>query len=181
SPYLIGQRMWEPAHSQGAYPTREAFCEALIPALRAELLAVREVGVDVIQLDEPHLCVLVDPQIRAKFPDPEAEMTRAVDGINQVVAGVGGVTLAVHLCRRNWGRRGWGAAGGYEAILPHLKRLQVDQLLMEFSIPVAGDVAVLRQLPEHVKVGLGCVDVRFPEVDPAERIVERVEKALAHV
>jgi 5-methyltetrahydropteroyltriglutamate--homocysteine methyltransferase len=101
--------------------------------------------------------------------------------INRIVAGVEGVTLAVHLCRRNWGRRGWGAAGGYEAILAHLKRLKVSQLLMEFSIPVAGDVAVLRELDPTVKVGLGCVDVRFPEIDTPEQIVERVEKALAHV
>ena len=35
--------------------------------------------------------------------------------------------------------------------------------------------------PAHVKVGLGCVDVRFAEVEPPERIAERVEKALAHV
>jgi len=181
SPYLIGERMWEPAHSQAAYPTREEFCQALVPVLRQELLAVREVGVDVIQLDEPHLCVLVDPEVRAKFKDPEAEMRRAVDLINDIVDGVEGVTLAVHLCRRNWGRRGWGAAGGYEAILPHLKRLNVRQLLMEFSIPVAGDVAILRELPANIKIGLGCVDVRFPEIDSAERIVERVEKALAHV
>jgi 5-methyltetrahydropteroyltriglutamate--homocysteine methyltransferase len=181
SPYLIGQRMWVPEHSQAAYPTREDFCEALIPALRQELLAIREVGVDVIQLDEPHLCVLVDPEVRAKFADPEGEMTRAVDWINRIVEGVEGVTLAVHLCRRNWGRRGWGAAGGYEAILPHLKRLKVAQLLMEFSIPVAGDVAVLRELPESVQIGLGCVDVRFAEIEPAEQIAERVEKALGHV
>ena len=107
SPYLIGQRTWEPAHSTAAYPTREAFCEALVPILREELLRVRDVGVDVIQLDEPHLCVLVDPAVRAQFPDPEAEMRRAVDWINEIVDGVSGVTLAVHLCRRNWGRRGW--------------------------------------------------------------------------
>src|SRR5690349_3952594 len=44
SPYLIGERMWEPAHSQAAYPTREEFCRALVPVLRQELLAVREVG-----------------------------------------------------------------------------------------------------------------------------------------
>ncbi len=78
SPYLIGQRMWEPAYSQGAYATREAFCEALVPVLREELLAIRDVGVDIIQLDEPHLCVLVDPEVRATFADPEAEMARAV-------------------------------------------------------------------------------------------------------
>lgn len=181
SPYLIGQRMWEPAHSASAYPTREAFCEELVPILRAELLAVREVGVDVIQLDEPHLCVLVDPEIRAKFADPEAEMRKAVEWINQIVDGVDGVTLAVHLCRRNWGRRGWGAAGGYESILHHVKRLKVKQLMMEFSIPVAGDVAILRELPADVRIGLGCVDVRFPEIEPPEKIAERVEKALAHV
>jgi 5-methyltetrahydropteroyltriglutamate--homocysteine methyltransferase len=181
SPYLIGQRTWEPAHSSAAYPTREGFCAALVPILREELLRVREVGVDVIQFDEPHLCVLVDPAVRAQFPDPEAEMRRAVDWINEIVDGVSGVTLAVHLCRRNWGRRGWGAAGGYEAILPHLRRLKVSQLMMEFSIPVAGDVAVLRELSPNVAVGLGCVDVRFAEVEPPERIAERVEKALAHV
>jgi 5-methyltetrahydropteroyltriglutamate--homocysteine methyltransferase len=181
SPYLLGQRMWEPARSSAAYPTREEFCEALVPILRAELLAVREIGVDVIQLDEPHLCVLVDPQIRAQFVDPEAEMRRAVDWINAIVDGVDGVTLAVHLCRRNWGRRGWGAAGGYEAILNHVKRLRVQQLMLEFSIPVAGDLAILRELPGQVKIGLGCVDVRFPEIEPPERIAERVEKALDHV
>ncbi len=181
SPYLIGQRTWVPEHSQAAYPTREAFCAALVPILRKELLAIREVGVDVIQLDEPHLCVLVDPQIRASFADPEAEMRRAVDWINEIVDGVSGVALAVHLCRRNWGRRGWGAAGGYEAILPHIQRLKVNQLLLEFSIPVAGDVAVLKELPANVKIGLGCVDVRFPEIEPAEHIAERVEKALAYV
>src|SRR5215831_18846362 len=181
SPYLIGERMWEPAHSQAAYPTREEFCQALVPVLRQELLAVREVGVDVIQLDEPHLCVLVDPEVRAHFADPEAEMRKAVDWINAIVDGVEGVTLAVHLCRRNWGRRGWGAAGGYEAILAHVKRLHVPQLMMEFSVPVAGDMAVLKELPESVRIGLGCVDVRFPEIDSPEKIVERVENALRYV
>ena len=181
SPYLIGQRMWVPEHSQKAYPTRDAFCEAVVPALRRELELIRDAGVDMIQLDEPHLCVLVDPEIRKKFDDPEAEMAKAVEWINQIVDGIKGVTLAVHLCRRNWGRRGWGAVGGYEAILKHIQKLKVEQLMLEFSIPAAGDVAVLKELPDNVKVGLGCVDVRFPEIDTPEQVVERVEKALTHV
>ncbi len=181
SPYLIGQRMWEPDHSTAAYPTRDAFCEALVPVIRGELLAVREIGVDLIQLDEPHLCVLVDPEIRATFDDPEAEMRKAVEWINAIVEGVEGVTLAVHLCRRNWGRQGWGAAGGYESILDHIRQLNVDQLMMEFSIPAAGDVVVLRELPTEVRIGLGCVDVRFEEIDTPQTIVKRVEKALEHV
>jgi 5-methyltetrahydropteroyltriglutamate--homocysteine methyltransferase len=181
SPYLIGQRMWTPELSRDAYATREEFCAALVPVLRQELLAIRDVGVDVIQLDEPHLCVLVDPDVRAKFADPEKEMANAVTWLNQIVHGVEGVTLAVHLCRRNWGRRGWGAAGGYEAILEHVKKIEVEMLMLEFSIPVAGDVAILRQLDPDIRIGLGCVDVRFPEVEPPDQIVERVEKAMAHV
>jgi 5-methyltetrahydropteroyltriglutamate--homocysteine methyltransferase len=181
SPYLIGERMWVPEHSAAAYPTRQEFCEALVPVLREELLAVRDAGVDIVQLDEPHLCVLVDPEVRARFAEPEAEMARAVDMINRIVEGVRGVTLGLHLCRRNWGRRGWGAAGGYEAIWPHVRRLKVDLLLLEFTIPVAGDVVVLRELPENVRVGLGCVDVRFPAIDTPEQIIGRVRQALAHI
>ena len=108
-------------------------------------------------------------------------MQKAVEWINAIVEGVEGVTLAVHLCRRNWGRQGWGAAGGYEAILEHITRLDVDQLMMEFSIPAAGDVAVLKELPGHIRIGLGCVDVRFEDIDTPEVIVERVERALEHV
>ena len=173
--------MWVPEYSSDAYPSREAFCEELVPVLREEMLAVREIGVDVIQLDEPHLCVLVDPVVRAKFQDPEAEMKRAVDWINAIVSGIEGVTLAVHLCRRNWGRRGWGATGGYEAILGHVQRLEVEQLMMEFSIPAAGDIAVLSELPQRFQIGLGCVDVRFPEIDSPAQIAERVAKALTLV
>jgi 5-methyltetrahydropteroyltriglutamate--homocysteine methyltransferase len=181
SPYLLGQRMWEPDHSRNAYATRQNFERALIPVLRGELLALRDAGVDVVQIDEPHLCVLVDPSVRAQFADPDAEAARAVDMINEVVDGVEGIHLAVHLCRRNWGRMGWGAAGGYDPILPFLRRLNVDRLMMEFSIPVAGDLRILEELPERMQLGLGCVDVRFEEIEPAEKIAERVERALEHV
>ena len=43
---------------------------------------------------------------------------------------------------------------------------------------VAGDMAVLKELPESVRIGLGCVDVRFSEIDTPEKIVERVENSL---
>jgi 5-methyltetrahydropteroyltriglutamate--homocysteine methyltransferase len=173
--------MWEPALSSQAYPTREAFEEAMVPVLREELRALRAVGVDVIQIDEPHLCILVDPAVRAQFADPDAEAARAVERINQVVDGAGDVHVAVHLCRRNWGRMGWGAAGGYAPIMPFLKRLQVRQLMLEYSIPVAGDFDILQELPESTLVGIGCVDVRFEEIEPAEAIAERVERALQFV
>ena len=111
SPYLIGERMWDPELSKAAYPTRRDFTEALVHVLRQELIALRDEGVTVAQLDDPHLCLFVDPKVRSEYDDPQAEMAHCVDLINRVVDGVDGVRLAVHLCRRNKGRAGWVGEG----------------------------------------------------------------------
>jgi 5-methyltetrahydropteroyltriglutamate--homocysteine methyltransferase len=181
SPYLLAQRMWDPARSRDAYPTREAFMRALIPVLRRELIAVRDAGVTVAQLDDPHLCLLVDPRVRAQFSDPDAEAELCVDLLNGIVDGVDGILTAVHLCRRNKARGGWVGEGGYDPIVPALRRLQVRQYVLEFTIPVAGDFAVLRRLPDDRLIGLGCVDCRGEQVEPPEVIAARVERALRHV
>ena len=181
SPYLLAQRMWDPERSRDAYPTREAFMRALVPVLRHELLAIRSAGVTVAQLDDPHLCLLADPSVRARYADPDAEAALCVDLLNEIIDGVDGITTAVHLCRRNKGRQGWIGEGGYEPIVPFLRRLRVDQYVLEFTIPVAGDFAVLRELPDDRLIGLGCVDCRGEKIDAPETIAARVEQALRHV
>ena len=145
----------------------------------AELLA--GAGVSVVQIDEPHLCVLVDPGVRATFEDPQYEMDLAADKINEVLHGISGPRTALHLCRRNWGRAGWGAEGGYGPIIESMKRIEVDQYVMEFSIPAAGDLAILKEMPEESLIGLGCVECRFEKIDTPEEIVARVEEALKYV
>ena len=181
SPYLLAVRLWEKEWSARAYPTRESFIDELVPILRSELLALRDTGVSIVQIDEPHLCVLVDPQIRSTFDDAQYEMDLAAAKINEVVEGIQGIRLALHLCRRNWGRRGWGAEGGYEPIIETMKKINVDQYVMEFSIPAAGDVAILKELPDDKLIGLGCVDCRFETIDTPDQIVARVEEAIKHV
>ena len=181
SPYLLGVRMWEAEMSSGAYPTRDSFIDAVVPILHDEVVALTGTGVSVIQVDEPHLCVLVDPEVRATFDDPEHEMDLAAAKINEVLHGITGVRLALHLCRRNWGRRGWGAEGGYGPIIESMKGIEVDQYVMEFSIPAAGDVAILKEMPEDSLIGLGCVECRFEKIDTPEEIVARVEEALKYV
>jgi 5-methyltetrahydropteroyltriglutamate--homocysteine methyltransferase len=181
SPYLLAQRMWDPERSRDAYPTREAFMRALVPVLRGELLAVRDAGATVAQLDDPHLCLLVDPRVRAQFADPDAEAELCVDLLNEIVDGVDGIVTAVHLCRRNKARRGWIGEGGYDPIVPALRKLRVRQYVMEFTIPVAGDLAALRRLPDDRLIGLGCVDCRGERVEAPEVVAERVRQALRHV
>lgn len=180
SPHMIGGRLWHEEHSRSAYASRRDFIEAVIPALRAEVLALREAGVDIIQFDDPWLCFFVDAEHRARFKDPEAEMARAIDDLNRVVADLDGVKTALHVCRGNRARTVY-ANGDYEPIMPFLLAADVDQLAMEFAVSEAGDVSVFAQFPTDKEIGLGVVDVRGEIADTPEMIVERVEKALRYL
>ena len=181
SPYMLSVRMWEEGVSRAVYPTREAFADAIVPILRAQVQALAAAGVHTVQIDDPHLCLFVDKEIRAKYKDADAEAMHCVGLINRVFEGITGTKRAVHLCRRNKGRRGWVGEGSYDAIMPALRVLSVDQLMMEFTIPVAGDTRCLRELPDSVNIGLGCVDCRGEVIDAPATIAERVEQAMEHV
>lgn len=181
TPYLLGQRMWDDTASRAAYPTREAFMRDLVPVLRGELAALRAAGLSRVQFDDPHLCLFVDERVRSSFADPSAELDLCVELLNTVLEGFEDLHVALHLCRRNKARAGWAGEGGYGPIIDHLARLNVRQYMLEFAIPVAGDYAVLRDLPADRGIGLGCVDCRGEHVDTPEEIVGRVEQALRYV
>jgi 5-methyltetrahydropteroyltriglutamate--homocysteine methyltransferase len=183
APALLGERMWDPDKSKQAYPTREDFVRDCVPILRREVELLRDAGVAIIQVDDPHLCLFVDSQVRSQYSNPEQASDFAVDMDNQVVDGIEGVTLAVHLCRRA-GARARGEAdhrGGYDPILRQLGRLRVGHITMEFTTPGAGDMSVFQKLPENVQIGLGCVSCLPGQIDAPETIVSRVEMALRHV
>jgi 5-methyltetrahydropteroyltriglutamate--homocysteine methyltransferase len=183
APALLGERMWDPQKSSKAYPKREDFVEACVPIIRREVELLRDAGVSIIQVDDPHLCLFVDPQVRSQYENADKAADFAVDMDNQVVDGIKGAKLAVHLCRRA-GARARGEAdhrGGYDPILKQLGRLKVGHITMEFTSPGAGDMSVFKQLPENVEIGLGCVSCQPGQIDAAEAIVERVEMALKYV
>lgn len=183
APALLGERMWDPVASAKAYPTREAFVRDCVPILRREIELLREEGVSIIQVDDPHLCLFVDPDVRSGYKNPDQAADFAVDMDNQVVADFEDVRLAVHLCRRA-GARARGEAqhqGSYAPIMKQLKKLRVGHITMEFTTPGSGEMSVLRELSENVDIGLGVVSTLPGEVDSPETIVARVERALEHV
>ncbi|MCH9036703.1 MAG: cobalamin-independent methionine synthase II family protein [Chloroflexi bacterium] len=181
SPYVLGERMWHPRLSIEAYPTKRDFTEALVPVLREELVALRDEGVEFAQIDDPHLCLFVDPQVRSSYADPEGEIYYCIDMLNRMAEGVDGIRVALHLCRRNKGRSGWSGEGGYGPIMPALQRLNLDMVMLEFAMPAAGDKAILGELPRHLDIGLGCVDCRSAHIDTPGEIVARVKEALEYV
>ena len=183
APALLGERLWDPVASARAYPRREDFVRDCVPILREELRLLAREGVSVVQIDDPHLCLFVDPGVRAGYDDPDRAAGFAVDMTNEVVEAAGGVKVAVHLCRRA-GARARGESrfrGGYGPILSHLNRLRVHHLTMEFTAPEAGDMAVFRDLREDLEIGLGCVGTDPGRIDSVDEIVGRVEAALTHL
>lgn len=180
SPALLGERMWHAEKSAKAYPRREDFVRDCVPILRRELELICDAGADIAQIDDPHLCLFVDPQVRRQYDTADAAADFSVDMVNAVVQGVSGIKTAVHLCRRA-GARVRGEAqfqGGYDPILNQLNRLKVHHLTMEFTAPGAGDMAVFKKLRDDLEIGLGCVSVAPGQIDSAETIAARVRQAL---
>lgn len=183
SPALLGERMWDKEKSSKAYPTRDEFVQACVPVLKREMELLSRAGADIIQVDDPHLCLFVDPHVRSQYDNPAAAADFAVDMTNAVIAGAGNAKVAVHLCRRA-GARVRGEAehtGGFESIVKHLNRLTAHHLTMEFTTPGAGDFEVFKTLREDFEIGLGCVSVMPGQIDSPETIAERVRKVLRHV
>ncbi|WP_425396038.1 hypothetical protein [Aeoliella sp.] len=183
APALLGERMWDPERSSKAYPDRDDFVRDCVPILRREVELLRDEGVSIVQVDDPHLCLFVDSNIRAAYDDADRAADFAVDMNNQVFAGIDGVKKAVHLCRRA-GARARGEAdhrGTFDPIMGQLCRLEVDHLTMEFVTPGSGEMSVFEQLPEHIEVGLGCVSCHPGTIDSVDTIVERVEQALKYL
>ncbi len=182
APYIIGRRMWHPEHSKGAYPTREKLMADCVPILRQEVKALRDAGADTVQLDEPWLSTMVDPEFRERerVTDVPYEIDLCVDLINQTLDGIQGIATGMHLCHAHFDRK-HGTAGPYDLIMPALAKVRVDTISMEYATPVAGGTESLAQFPENVRLGLGCIDHCEKRVESPLEVVARVEAAMRYV
>lgn len=183
SPALLGERMWDTSASSPAYPNRDDFVLDCVPVLRRQIELVQAAGADIVQIDDPHLCLFVDEEVRKDYDDPDRAADFAVEAVNAMVDGISGVKLAVHLCRRAGARvRGEAAhAGSYDLIVAQLNRLNVHHITMEFTDPDSCDASVFGRLRDDFEIGLGCVNVTPGQVDQPDTIVSRVKIAMRHL
>ena len=71
-------------------------------------------------------------------------------------------------------------SGDYAPLLPAFTRIHVDQFVLEYSTPRAGDVDVVGQALRHKELGLGVVNPRTSEIESVEQITQQVELALRY-
>lgn len=183
-PYLLTRAMWVPEITGQVYANKEALAEDVVRLLREEAVALKAAGADFIQFDEPILTELVFTQGQTRTfmcaalagrKDPTEELEFAVSLINRVVEGLDGIRTGLHVCRGNWSRNeATLLRGNYASLKPWLERLQVQQLVLEYATPRAGDILAF----EGKELGLGVVNPRTDEIETPEDIVGRVRTAL---
>lgn len=193
-PYLLTRAMWVKEVTRAVYPSKEDLAEDVVRILRQELMELAEAGADFIQLDEPVLTELVftSGETRtfmcaalAARKDPTEELEFAVSLINQVLEGTEAVRTGLHICRGNWSQQEHTLlSGSYFPLVPYLARLKVQQLVLEYATPRAGELAALLEAPEisqTKELGLGVVNPRTEEIEAGETIEARVREALTYI
>jgi 5-methyltetrahydropteroyltriglutamate--homocysteine methyltransferase len=184
SPSLYAN-LWSPAESVEAYPTLDAFLEAVAELTRDEIAELARLGCTYIQLDAPHYPLLIDPRTRAFYESQgwsaERWLDRGIELDNWVMEGHPGVTFGFHLCRGNQGSR-WLAEGGYEPIARRVfSGVAADRLLLEYDDERSGSFQPLEHVPDDRMVVLGLVTTKSDRRETPEELEARVREAAAHV
>ena len=92
-----------------------------------------------------------------------------------------GVRTGVHVCRGNWSRKdSVHLAGDYEPLVSPLRQMNVEQLVVEFATPRAGDLGIVGRALSDREIGLGVVNPKTEQAESVESIVGRAEKALQY-
>ena len=108
-------------------------------------------------------------------------MKYAAELINQVIEGVDGIRIGIHVCRGNWSRKEEVLlTGDYAALVPAFSSMRIDQFVLEYATPRAGEIGVVGAALADKEIGLGVVNPRTSEVESTEEIIARINAAMAY-
>ena len=195
-PYLITRSMWLPALSKKYYENKDKLGEDVIKVLKQEIDALVDVGVDVVQFDEPVLTEVVFSEGKTRSfmcaalsekKDPTEELKFATKLIKSIIsyAKEKGVLASLHVCRGNWSRdESILLTGPYTPLLPLFEEALPNILTLEFSTPRAGEISSLfssKIIRKNCILGLGVMNPRTDTIEPLEDILIRVEEVLQYI
>lgn len=190
-PYMLTRAAWIKGVTDKVYNSKRELADDIVSILREEVKLLVNEGADFIQFDEPVLMeVLYGVEATQQTfmcaalsskENPRDELMLAVELINEVVKGISGVRTGIHVCRGNWSKREDALLkGDYEPLLPFLMDMKINQLVLEFATPRAGEIDVFKEYPNEKELGLGVVNPRSDEIERPEHIIEKVDRALRY-
>jgi len=146
------------------YPGEEEFAVELARIMNLELRELVRAGAEEIQIDEPYY---------SGFP---ADLPWGVRAINTLVEGVD-ARFSLHVCYGNrYGKPSW--EGSYRYLFPAVLGAKIHQLTLEFARRGGDDLRLFKEFDSPFTVGLGVVDVKAHDVEPAGVVAERIRQAL---
>jgi len=171
---------YDPERSKSAYATIEPYLADVVSILRAEVEELIRLGCSYIQLDAPQYAGLLDPAIREGYRrrgnDPDELLARCI-----VIAGLGGATFALHICRGNNQSRFY-ASGDYGPIAAKVFReTRFDRFLVEYDDARSGGFEPLRHVPDDRVVVLGLVTTKGPALEAKSDLKRRIGEAEKYV
>lgn len=188
-PYLLARTMWLECISEQVYASREEIAADLVRVLREELADLLDGGAALVQFDEPVLSEVVFSGAKNKRSfmcgalseslGPVHELGFAADLMNAVIDGFDRDRIAVHVCRGNWTPdESVALSGSYEPLVDTLAVMKVGAYLLEMCTPRAGEMEVLRRLPETARVGVGVVNQKRPAIEGIEEVAAKIGHAV---
>jgi 5-methyltetrahydropteroyltriglutamate--homocysteine methyltransferase len=180
SPSLYAN-FWSPELSKDAYPTLDAFLEAVAEILREEVEELVRLGAVYIQLDAPHYPLLLEERTRAFYEargwNIDRWLSRGIELDNHVMGGHPGVTFAFHLCRGNQGSR-WLVSGSYEPLARRIfGGIGAERLMLEYDDERSGGFEPLVHVPDDKVAVLGLVTTKTSRRESPEELEARILEA----
>jgi 5-methyltetrahydropteroyltriglutamate--homocysteine methyltransferase len=155
SPYMLAKTVGDEY-----YRDLERLVAALADVLHTQ---VRGIDADVVQVDEANVT-----------GHPE-DARLAAAGINRVLEGIRR-EKAVHLCFGNYGGQTI-QKGSYDRLLEFLNLLRCDHVILEVARRPEHELEWLKDVRPEIGLGIGVVDIKDNEVESAETVARRIERA----
>ena len=194
-PYLVTRSMWLPELSKKGYNSKEELGEDVIKIYAEEIKELQEIGVDIIQFDEPVLTEVVFTEGKPRTfmcaalsekKDPTQELEFATHLIKSCMAKIDRTKSmrALHVCRGNWSKdESILLSGPYTPLIKLFENIDTDALMLEFSTKRAGELSSLfesKKIREEIILGLGVINPRTDVIEKHEDMIERAEEALQY-
>jgi 5-methyltetrahydropteroyltriglutamate--homocysteine methyltransferase len=152
------------------YPDRFAITEAILPAVRDELVALVAAGCTEITVDEPSMSCY------AHREDPR----RFVDIFNRTVEPVRGkCRLSTHLCFGNYKARAVGPRQ-YAPMFPAFLDLAADEIHLEMASREFAELEIIAQIAARTGVAVGIIDVKSYYIETPADVADRVRQCLKY-
>jgi 5-methyltetrahydropteroyltriglutamate--homocysteine methyltransferase len=149
------------------YRDRQEIAEALLPIVNREMQELVQQGVQFLQLDEPSFaCHPNRPEVFLDF------IGRTVRGVQ--------ARVGLHLCFGNYRGRAVGQRS-YRLLFPHLVRVPVAQLALEFASREMAEIELAREIKPPMELAVGLVDVKSSWIEPPELVAERLRQVLRYI